>query len=65
MICEIILPTMPPKRPESLSYEPIEENIPKIKACLLDYFASSTFNNCPHQQLPMIKTEPIKILLVT
>ena len=31
-----------------------------MKAWLLDYFASSTFNTSPHQQLPMMKTEPIK-----
>ena len=32
-----------------------------MKAWLLNNFASSTFNTCPHQQLQMMKTEPIKI----
>ena len=59
--CGCLKHTLPPKRPESLQYEPIEENIPTMKAWLLNYFASSTFNTCPHQHLPMMKTEPIKI----
>ena len=32
-----------------------------MKTWLLDYFKSSTFNRCPHQSLPMISADPIKI----
>ena len=42
----------PPDRPTSLPFEPLEENVDKMKAWLLDRFASSTFNVCPHQPLP-------------
>ena len=59
--CGSLKHTMPPKRPESLPYETIEENFPKMKAWLLDYLAPSAFNKCSRQQLPMMKTKPIKI----
>ena len=32
-----------------------------MKAWLMEFFAGSTFNICPHQPQPMMKTEPIKI----
>ena len=51
----------PPDRPTTLPFEPLEENVDKMKAWLLDRFASSTFNVCPHQPLPMMKTDPIRI----
>ena len=53
--------SLPPTRPNSLPFAPLEENVDKMKAWLLDRFSSSIFNICPHQQLPMMKTEPIRI----
>ena len=53
--------SMPPKKPESLPCAPVEENVGRMKAWLMEFFAGSTFNICPHQPQPMMKTEPIKI----
>ena len=53
--------SLPPKRPDFLPFNPSEENVGKMKAWLLDYFASSTFNTCQHEPAPMMKTEPIRI----
>ena len=52
---------MPPKKPESLPFAPVEENVGRMKAWLIEFFAGSTFNICSHQPQPMMKTEPIKI----
>ena len=32
-----------------------------MKAYLLDRYASSAFNKCPHEPLPMMKCAPIRI----
>ena len=32
-----------------------------MRTWLLEYFASSTFNCCTHQPLPMMRAEPIRI----
>ena len=32
-----------------------------MKKWILDAFSSSTFNTCPHHQLPSMKGHPIKI----
>ena len=53
--------SLPPLRPTALPFQPVEENISKMRTWLLEYFASSTFNCCTHQPLPMMKTEPIRI----
>ena len=37
-----------------LPFSALEENVPKMKAWLLRHFASSTFNQCPHQVLPVM-----------
>ena len=50
-----------PCGPEGLPFEPIPENIPKMKKWLLDYFGSSTFNICPHQPLQEMSGPPIQI----
>jgi len=52
-----------PKRPTEIPFAPTEENIPKLKAWLLDAFASSALNQCPHQKLPKMTGEPIKLHL--
>ena len=38
--------------PPELPFEPTEENIPKLKQFIVDYYASSTMNMCSHQKLP-------------
>jgi len=59
--CECLLRNKPPPRPSRLPFEPTEENNEKMKNWLLQRFASSTFNKCPHQPLPMMSGPPIKI----
>ena len=41
--------------------EPVEKNVGKMKEYLLDAYASSAFNKCPHEPLPMMKCAPIRI----
>ena len=53
--------TPPPGRPAELPFDPIEKNVPDMKAWLLEHFASSTFNKCSHQPLPMMDTVPLKL----
>ena len=53
----------PPSRPQSLPVRCTPENIPAMKQWLLDRFASSTFNKCPHQKLPLMEGPPIKIMI--
>ena len=49
---------LPSSTPASLPCPPTEENLPKLKQWLLDRYASSTFNVCEHQPLPMMKSSP-------
>ena len=51
----------PPPLPTRLPFEPTEENADKMKAWLLDRYATSTFNKCGHQPLPMMSCEPLRI----
>ena len=53
--------SMPPQKPEALPFAPVEENVERMKAWLIEFFAGFTFNICPHQPQPMMKTEPIRI----
>ena len=53
--------SLPPERPGSLPFDPTEQNVDAMKLWLLNRFSSSTFNRCPHQPLPMMKVDPIKI----
>jgi len=50
-----------PPRPNSLPFPPLEENVDSMKEWIFDYFEDSVFNTCPHQPLPMLKTEPIRL----
>ena len=55
---------LPPGKPLQLPFEPIPENNERFKLWLLDRYKSSTFNQCPHQELPkMVGPElpPLKI----
>ena len=54
-------PPCPDKLPEGLTDKP--EDIPKIKAWLLDTFASTVFNTCEHQALPLMTGEPLRIYI--
>ena len=59
--CEVR--TKPPERPHKLPFECNESNVPRMRQWLLDRYASSTFNKCSHQQLPLMEGPPISILI--
>ena len=50
-----------PPRPSELPFPCTPENNAKMKAWLLDRYASSTFNTCPHRALPSMEGPPIEI----
>ena len=52
-----------PSRPSDLPFEPVPANIPKMRDWLLEHFASSTFNTCPHRPLQQMAGPPIQIHL--
>lgn len=59
--CGCLVRTDTPAKPTALPFECKIENVEKMKKWLLDRYASSTFNQCPHQKLPEMKGPPIKI----
>lgn len=59
--CDCLRRQPPPVRPTTLPFKATEENTEKMKQWLLDRFASSTFNKCTHQPLPMMSGPPIRI----
>ena len=61
--CGCKIRTLPPPKPTSLPFECNESNIPRMRQWLLDRYASSTFNKCTHQQLPLMEGPPVKILI--
>ena len=50
-----------PQKPRVLPFDPIPENIPKMKAWLLDRYGASSFNTCPHRPLQEMAGPPIEI----
>ena len=52
-------PPLPTELPSGL--EATEENIPALKQWILDYYASTTFNVCEHQPLPLMNCEPLQL----
>ena len=61
--CDCPCRVMPPPAPSHLPFSATVDNIPKMKAWLLDHFSSSTFNQCPHQVLPVMSGPPLEIHL--
>ena len=62
-ICDCPHHTLPPPRPTNPPCPPTEENIPRIKQYLMDYYHSSTFNTCEHQPLPLMEGPPMKLMI--
>ncbi|KAL9972701.1 hypothetical protein ACROYT_G019061 [Oculina patagonica] len=50
-----------PPRPSELPFTCTAENNGQMKKWLLDRYASSTFNTCPHRALPSMEGPPIEI----
>ena len=49
--------------PPPIPYEPIEDNVDKIKEFIVQYYSSSTMNMCSHQKLPEIAGPPLSFKL--
>ena len=52
-------PPLPTKLPLGLTAT--DEHVPRLKDWLLEYYASTAFNVCEHQPLPMMEGEPLKL----
>ena len=61
--CGCLKRTSPPPQPSELPYPPTEENRDKLQSFLLDYYASSTFNTCPHQPLTLMDVPPMRLMV--
>ena len=59
--CECPTRSLPPGQPSALPFPATEENSEKMRQWLLQRYASSTFNKCPHQPLPVMTGPPMKI----
>ena len=58
--CPERTPTPPP--PSELPFPATEDNIPKLKQWILDNYASSAFNCCQNQKLPLVNgTAPMSL----
>ena len=54
---------LPPPMPTTLPYPPTEKNRDTLKHWILDRYASSTFNVCPHQPLPLMEGPPVSLMI--
>ena len=61
--CNNLIRTQVPTRPIELPFTAVPENNEKMEQWLLQYFSSSTFNQCPHQPLPEMVGPPLEIHL--
>ena len=53
-----------PPVPEKIPFEPKEENVPKLKQWILDYYKKSGFNCCKNQPLPLVNgTVPMSLYI--
>ena len=50
-----------PGRPDKLPFPCTPDNNGRMKTWLLERFKGSTFNKCPHQQLPTMSGPPVEI----
>ncbi|MCG8044423.1 MAG: reverse transcriptase family protein, partial [Candidatus Thiodiazotropha endolucinida] len=53
----------PPPLPSDLPFPASDTNRGKLQEYLLDYYKSSTFNTCDHQQLPLMDCPPMKLMV--
>ena len=62
--CGCLVRTMPPDPPPAPPFPITSSNTHLIQAWLLDYYASSAFNTCTHQPLPLMTgLPPLRLLL--
>ena len=61
--CQCPRRTKPPPIPTSLPFPATEANREKLQQYLLDHYASSTFNTCEHQALPLMDSPPMRLMI--
>ena len=59
--CGCLKRELPPKKPSTLPFEATLGNSDRMKEWLLNRYASSAFNKCPHEVLPAMDGPPIQI----
>ena len=61
-VCKCPKRSPPPKDKPVLPCAPTKENLPIMKKYILDRYASSAFNTCQHQPLPLMRSSaPLKL----
>ena len=61
--CQCPKRTKPPLIPTSLPFPATEANREKLQQYLLDHYASSMFNTCEHQALPLMDSPPMRLMI--
>ena len=59
--CGCLPRSLPPKKPDKLPFPCTPDNNEKMKKWLIERYSASTFNKCPHQQLPGMTGPEIRI----
>ncbi len=62
-VCDCPIRRAVPPRPTELPFPCTPENNGKMKQWLLDRYADSTFNTCPHRPIPCMAGPPLEIHL--
>ena len=62
--CQCPKRTLPPTDEPELPCDPVKENLPILKQFILDHYASSAFNTCERQPLPLMDQSPALRLFV-
>ena len=55
--------TLPPPRPTEMPFQGTEENRQKSTDYLIKTYASSTFNTCKHQPLPLMESSHMRLMV--
>ena len=62
--CGCLQRTLPPDPPNKPPFPITPQNTQEIRAWILDLYASSAFNTCPHQPLPLMSgLPPLRIII--
>lgn len=62
-VCQCPKRQKPPAPPTTLPFPATEANREQLQQYLLDYYASSTFNTCEHQTLPLMDGPPMRLMI--
>ena len=63
-VCNCPVRVLPPSVPTEIPFEPIPSNIPLLEKWIIERYASSCFNKCENQPLPLMKGSPPLVLHV-